>query len=362
MATYKVIQDIEAEDKLIGPLTLKQFIFALVAATCAYLSFMALSKGASFLLVFLLPPLGFFGLLAWPWSKDQPTEIWLLGKVRFLVKPRRRIWDQSGLKQLVTITAPIQETKTYSDGLSQGEVKSRLKALANTIDSRGWAIKNVNVNLFANPQYQAASSSDRLLDPDSLPKEVVNYDVTLSDDILDEQNNPTAQKLDRMIHATSDAHRQQIIEQMKQPAASSSGQPADYWFLGQTSSPSVPAGQAMFDQATIVQPNDTSNPTSSTNQPTSDDQALLAKIQAKRRQSSAAYNHMHALKPQSDSSDELPAVQANNNSSASSSSPKDPAILGLANNDDLNVATIARQANKNKGHDLGDDEVVVPLH
>jgi hypothetical protein len=31
MATYKVIQDIEAEDKLVGPLSLKQFIFALIA-------------------------------------------------------------------------------------------------------------------------------------------------------------------------------------------------------------------------------------------------------------------------------------------------------------------------------------------
>ncbi len=30
MATYKVLQDIEAEDKLLGPLTLKQFIFAVV--------------------------------------------------------------------------------------------------------------------------------------------------------------------------------------------------------------------------------------------------------------------------------------------------------------------------------------------
>ncbi|MGH7158305.1 MAG: PrgI family mobile element protein [Candidatus Saccharimonadales bacterium] len=32
MATYKVIQDIEAEDKILGPLTLRQFIYAGVAA------------------------------------------------------------------------------------------------------------------------------------------------------------------------------------------------------------------------------------------------------------------------------------------------------------------------------------------
>jgi len=40
MATYKVIQDIEAEDKLVGPLTLRQFIYAAIAAICGYLSFL----------------------------------------------------------------------------------------------------------------------------------------------------------------------------------------------------------------------------------------------------------------------------------------------------------------------------------
>jgi hypothetical protein len=36
-----------------------------------------------------------------------------------------------------------------------------------------------------------------------------------------------------------------------------------------------------------------------------------------------------------------------------------PAILELAHNDDLSVATIARQANK--ANHLGDDEVVISL-
>jgi hypothetical protein len=39
MAVYKVIQDVEAEDKLLGPLTLKGFIYALIAATCAFIEF-----------------------------------------------------------------------------------------------------------------------------------------------------------------------------------------------------------------------------------------------------------------------------------------------------------------------------------
>ncbi len=44
MATYKVIQDIEAEDKFVGPLTLKQFIFACITVVLGYLSFLLLTK------------------------------------------------------------------------------------------------------------------------------------------------------------------------------------------------------------------------------------------------------------------------------------------------------------------------------
>ena len=41
--------------------------------------------------------------------------------------------------------------------------------------------------------------------------------------------------------------------------------------------------------------------------------------------------------------------------------PVDPAIISLANNDDLNVATLARQANKANEQRPSDDEVVISL-
>lgn len=50
MATYKVIQDIEAEDKLVGPLTLRQFVYAGIAAVSGYLGFLMATKGAPFML------------------------------------------------------------------------------------------------------------------------------------------------------------------------------------------------------------------------------------------------------------------------------------------------------------------------
>jgi hypothetical protein len=43
--------------------------------------------------------------------------------------------------------------------------------------------------------------------------------------------------------------------------------------------------------------------------------------------------------------------------------PNDPAILSLAKNDDFNVATLAREARKNRdGEDQSQNEVVVSLH
>jgi hypothetical protein len=57
----------------------------------------------------------------------------------------------------------------------------------------------------------------------------------------------------------------------------------------------------------------------------------------------------------------VPTAAANNRAQ-SGVTPTDPAILSLANNNDLNVSTIARQANKAKhGEEPPQDEVVVSL-
>ena len=91
MATYKVLQDIEAEDKLVGALTLRQFIYAGIAAFMLYMSFFSLTKHVAFLMIIFLPVALFSGFLAIPWHGDQPTEVWALAKRRFLLKPRKRI-------------------------------------------------------------------------------------------------------------------------------------------------------------------------------------------------------------------------------------------------------------------------------
>jgi hypothetical protein len=130
MATYKVIQDIEAEDHFIGPLTFKQFIFAGIATILLYVSGWAALKHFWVLPAIVVAPMAFLYVLAWPWSRDQTTEVWLLARLRFYFKPHLRIWDQSGMSNLVTVTAPKTLEKIYTNNLSQSEVHSRLHALA----------------------------------------------------------------------------------------------------------------------------------------------------------------------------------------------------------------------------------------
>src|SRR3954471_11615528 len=110
MATYKVIQDIEAEDKLLGPLTLRQFIYAAVVAVMGLIAF-KLMPVSPLLAIPFLPPMIFFGMLAAPFGHDQPSEVWMLAKIRFFLKPRRRIWTQDGVQELVTFTVPKKVEK-----------------------------------------------------------------------------------------------------------------------------------------------------------------------------------------------------------------------------------------------------------
>jgi hypothetical protein len=348
MATYKLIQDIEAEDKILGPLTLRQFIFALVAAFFAYLSFICVAKQAFFFLVIFVPPMLLAGFFAFPFGRDQPTELWALGKIRFWFKPRKRIWDQSGVKELITITVPKKVERVYTDGLSQTEVQSRLKVLANTIDSRGWAIKNVNINSYS-PNPLTVVSSDRLLDINAVPEMVPDTLVQASDDMLDEQNSPIARQFDNMIMQSSQIHRQQLVSQLN------------------NTSTLQPSSQAASNPTWFFMGNGASSVTGSSGATAADDVALAAQIHAKADSRQASYSNLRTLRPlggrqPSAKPSTASTLSAPQQSAAEVTAPSHPAILALANNNDLNVSTIAREAKKAKGNKSGDGEVVISLH
>lgn len=346
MATYKVIQDIEAEDKLLGPLTLRQFIYAIIVVVCGFLAF-KLALVAWYLALPLLPPMILFGIIAAPLGGDQSSEIWLLAKLRFFLKPRLRIWDQTGMVELVSITVPkVIDASSYTDNLSQTEVTSRLKALSETIDSRGWAVKNIDVNLFAQPgaiPQVTSPTSDRLLDlPDAqfTPKD----DIKMDEDMLDEKNNPVAQQLDQMIGASTKTHREKTLHRMadirKHQAEIKNVRPVHETTAG---------GNWFIEPVTITRPGNDASTAQNFSPNTAGQTASFATTDDS------------TIQPRAPA---LPTVviqkKPTKTQAASVTPAPDPGILNLAENDDLNVATIARQANRQAKPDIG--EVTISLH
>lgn len=366
MATYKVLQDIEAEDKLFGPFTLKQFIFAAIAIAIGFIGFRVAITGipvfvkVPFILA-LLPFFAVFGFLAAPIGQDQPNDIWLFARLRFLFKPRTRIWNQDGISQLVTITAPKRVETVFTKDFSQDEVRSRLQALANTVDSRGWAVKNINTNMFGQAGYLSSPTSDRLIDPNSLPQEVSNVEVLPSDDILDTANNSTAQHLDQLVKQSSVEHKQQVMRQISGGQTNQQPAPQDYWFMNQPAAPQTPLPEdfATFSNQQVVTPG--THDSNQAIQVTEEEKALAEKVISEKRQAQSHINdHMRVVQPLHDKEGK-PVPQPSVNQPVPQQTSINPAVLELARNDDLSVATIARQAQKiNKPND--DGEVVISLH
>lgn len=368
MGQYKVLQDIEAEDKLLGPLSLRQFIYAIMTIVLGFISFKLFTVGAWFIAIPFIPPTIFFAMLAAPLGGDQSSEVWLLAKIRFFVKPKRRIWDQDGIEQLVTITVPKVVNTHTSKGFSDEEAKSRLKALAVTLDTRGWAVKNMTSSVYGQ------GSSDRLLDIGA-PMQVVDTQK----DILDPNENPEAKRMEQMIDASAQVHRQELMDRMN----ASRMQVANLPTINPTPRQSTPAAktqqQALPQTTPVAQqpalPQYNPAPASPYAQPQTYTapvpQPNLAPPAA--QVPSAAYSPPAALPsytPPAPVEQPLPPTTATPapaqkpefTEAQAVTTPTNPDILKLVHNDDQSVDSTADQGVTTKEEPPEENEVVISLH
>ncbi len=150
MATYKVPQDVEAEDRLLGPFTFRQFIYLLIAAIAGALA-AALFQIFPLLALLPTPVIFFFLVLALPLKKDQPMETYLAAIVSFYMKPNKRFWRPGQGETTIQITAPKIIEKSRTRDISEEEASHRLSFLSNLVDSEGYAIRgNHNGNFTEN--------------------------------------------------------------------------------------------------------------------------------------------------------------------------------------------------------------------
>lgn len=314
MATYKVPQDVEAEDKLIGPFSFRQFIYLIIAVVGIALGW-GLSQLFIPLAIIPLPIVLFFGALALPLRKDQPMEVYLAAVVSFYLKPRKRLWQPDGIQSLVQITAPKQVEVQRSKNLSGAEAEQRLSYLANIVDTGGWAVRGVE-----------APASNAM-------RGEAYFEAQQTQDVLD-SGGGVARAFDTRLNQADTRRRQEMMERMHQPAPS------------QPVTPPIPNPYATIAPPT-EEPNVTFNP-----YPTSIHQSV---IQPLSQQNQTAPIQVPAPAP--------PVAQKP--PTVTSEKPVSPDIINLANNPDLSIETIAHEAQRIKQKEdkgLPEDEVVISLH
>ncbi len=323
MATYKVPQDVEADDKLIGPFSFRQFIYLIIVVLAGVASW-GLAQLFIGLAIIPLPIILFFGALALPLRKDQPMEIYLAAMVSFYLKPRLRKWDPEGIETLIEITAP----KTYEDnrtkGLSQNEAEQRLSYLANIVDTGGWAIRGST----------------------AAPSMTINNDVFLEAqgavDVLD-TNNTVAQNFNQMMAQSTVKAKEEAVERMKETVFAPTPAP----------------------QATIVSPVDIMHPIFDP-YPTNIQQTVIQPLNDPSHRAEQNIEPKPVTVPKRAHSNEAVRKvepKPKQSSGTTSSTPIPADIINLVNNaEGLSVATLQREGNRiHKKLEDQSEEVVISL-
>lgn len=210
MAIYKVPQDVEADDKLLGPFSPRQTL---------YLGIVVMAGALAWFLGTLFIPLAFitspvillFGALALPLRKDQPMETYLAAIVSFFLKSRKRIWEPDGIDSIIEITAPKTVELSRIKDISRGEAEKRLSYLAQIVDSQGWAVRGAGVTAPNNAMITDAY-----------------FEAQQTDDMMD-TNNATAQSFSQKLSQTEAKHHQNAVNMLQnkpQPNSTTQNQPA----------------------------------------------------------------------------------------------------------------------------------------
>lgn len=334
MAVYKVPQDVEADDKLLGPFSFRQFIYLIIAVMGIAIGW-GLAQLFIPLAIIPLPIILLFGALALPLRKDQPMEVYLAAVVSFFLKPRKRLWQPDGVQSLVEIVAPkVVEIQRAKD-LSQAEAEQRLSYLADIVDTQGWSVRGV-----------ASSDAGSSMNSDAY------YEAQQTPDILDNSGG-VARSFDSMISQADSRRRQDAIDRMHQPPAPA--QPAQpvtppltdpYAALDPTAEKPLRYDPYPAMRQSIIDPN--GNRTQQNNPmppPATPVAAPAVQAQPPLPQQAA------------------PAAASQPQNITTSETTLSPDIMNLANNSDLSIETIAHEAHRiQEKHDRADDEVVISLH
>ena len=306
MAQYKVPQDVEADDKLIGPFSFRQFVYLLVAAGLIALA-VGLFQIFPVLVIIPIPFILLFAALALPLKKDQPMETYLAAVLSYYLKPRNRVWTPGQRESTIDVTAPkVVDDEDRSRSITGDEVTHRLSFLADIVDSEGRSIDNLGGKQVSDDLVMEANTTNDMFETGHF------------------------ERLESTIAKDENKRHEVVMEEMRQAIVASGGGTTDE--------------KRETDEKVQIRENDFGL----------DTQMHIAEDNDKKLESNRSFEGLNNKLVEKISNFE------------SEKSKKDapvaikPSIIELANNADYSVATIAKEANRMKEKE--EDEVYISLH
>lgn len=122
---FKIPQNVRREDKIVGPLTLKQMIICAIGGSIGYAIFTALAR--HFIWITWLPPVALVAIITIAFAFVRPLNLsftkWIIRWVEFSLIPRKRHWIKSSAEVIKT-TSTEKKKKTNQQKLAEEKALS----------------------------------------------------------------------------------------------------------------------------------------------------------------------------------------------------------------------------------------------
>jgi hypothetical protein len=118
---FKVPQNVQRADQIVGPLTLRQLIICSIGGTLAYGLYISIAK--YYIWITWLPPVAIIAIITVAFSFIRPLDLnfekWILLWVEYFILPRRRLWVQASSETLHPLIPPQTKEKKTTDAKAE---------------------------------------------------------------------------------------------------------------------------------------------------------------------------------------------------------------------------------------------------
>lgn len=130
---YSVPQFVDVEDKVIGPLTIRQFLWLLAGAGIALVVWLLLPTIVAIILT--IPVAGLAGTFAFYKVNGMTFNIYITNLFSFAVKPKERVWKRAVAMDVKVIpeTKKATKEKKYKVGLNDVSLNELVGILDNEL-------------------------------------------------------------------------------------------------------------------------------------------------------------------------------------------------------------------------------------